>query len=150
MDETDNEGCLVEMVDPILYAPFDATNCNNWKESSLREWLNGKFLDMFIGDYDEDIVPTHRDLTTNDGLCTYGSCDDMVTILTTDEYRKTRVLHTGTSDFFWLITADSTADGETSFVCVVIPSGSLNFEFAKMNLGVRPSVSLKPSVLVRI
>ena len=73
-------GCLCLSADVLFNDCFDKGNQNDWATSSLR-----KNLVKIIGEYIENndaLVPFIRDLTTDDGMTEYGSCTDVVSLLT--------------------------------------------------------------------
>lgn len=121
--------------DIICKKAFDDNNNNDWKESSLRKYLNGEYLQKFT---DVNLVSWQQDLTTDDGLEDYGSSEDKIFILTAEQYRKYRKNMRGImGDWWWLITADSTTN---HYVRLVYPDGSLNSNNAYHgNIGVRPA-----------
>lgn len=144
-----------EATEDLFQAAFDEDGNNDWKGASLREQLNGSFLEELIEKCPEladAIVPTYRDLTADDGLKDYGSCLDKVTMLTADEYRATRDLHPAPEHWRWLITPDGTpASSGTSYVRYVSSDGSLNYSNAYYgNRGVRPALTLKSDLLVSV
>lgn len=144
-----------EATEDVFQAPFDENDCNNWNNASLRERLNGDFLDALEKEHPgilEFIVPTYRDLTADDGLNDYGACLDKVTMLTADEYRETRDLHPAPEHWRWLITPDGTpASSGTSFVRIVISGGSLYSSGACDGIrGVRPALTLKSDISVSV
>lgn len=144
-----------EAAEDIFQAPFDENGNNNWNNASLRERLNGDFLDALEKEHPgilEFIVPTYRDLTADDGLNDYGACLDKVTMLTADEYRETRDLHPAPEHWRWLITPDGTpASSGTSFVRCVVSDGSLDSGDACVgDWGVRPALTLKSDILVSV
>lgn len=142
-----NDHYFVEATRDLFQAPFDEDGNNNWNNASLRERLNGPFLDELVEECPalaDAIVPLYRDLTADDGLKDYGSCLDKVTILTADEYRQTRDLHPAQGGWRWLITPDGTpASSGTAFVRDVISDGSLSLSDAYRGYGgVRPALLL--------
>lgn len=144
-----------EAAEDIFQAPFDENGNNNWNNASLRERLNGDFLDALEKERPgilEFIVPTYRDLTADDGLNDYGACLDKVTMLTADEYRETRDLHPAPEHWRWLITPDGTpASSGTSYVRYVSSDGSLYSHYAYSGYrGVRPALTLKSDILVSV
>ena len=150
-----NDHYFVEATRDLFQAPFDEDGNNNWNNASLRERLNGPFLDELVEECPalaDAIVPLYRDLTADDGLKDYGSCLDKVTILTADEYRQTRDLHPAQGGWRWLITPDGTpASSGTAFVRGVHSDGSLNGNDAYYGYrGVRPALLLKSDILVSI
>lgn len=150
-----NDHYFVEATRDLFQAPFDEDGNNNWNNASLRERLNGPFLDELVEECPalaDAIVPLYRDLTADDGLKDYGSCLDKVTILTADEYRQTRDLHPAQGGWRWLITPDGTpASSGTAFVRDVSSDGSLYYDVAyDGRRGVRPALLLKSDILVSI
>lgn len=144
-----------EATEDLFQAAFDEDGNNDWKGASLREQLNGSFLEELIEKCPEladAIVPTYRDLTADDGLKDYGSCLDKVTMLTADEYRATRDLHPAPEHWRWLITPDGTpASSGTSYVRFVVSGGGLNYSGACYGYGgVRPALTLKSDLLVSV
>ena len=144
-----------EATEDLFQAAFDEDGNNDWKGASLREQLNGSFLEELIEKCPEladAIVPTYRDLTADDGLKDYGSCLDKVTMLTADEYRATRDLHPAPEHWRWLITPDGTpASSGTSYVRCVNSDGSLDYGSAYYgSWGVRPALTLKSDLLVSV
>ena len=124
-------------------------NSSDWKNSSLREYLNVEFLEKLsdaVGK--ENIISFKRDLFSLDGQTEYGSCEDKVSLLTVDEYRKYRSMipNTGNS-WWWLITPWSTPcnDYERS-VTVVSPSGSISGNDCDYNFGFRPFCIFSSSI----
>ena len=139
LDKTDSGYvCLAETLEDEKQ--FDK-NSSDWRKSSLREYLNGEFLEKLsdaVGK--ENIISFERDLFSLDGQTEYGSCEDKVSLLTVDEYRKYRNMIPNTDDgWWWLITPWSTPcnDYERS-VAVVSPSGSVSDRDCDINYGVRP------------
>lgn len=106
---------------------FD-NNSNDWKSSDLRKYLNEDFYTRIANEIGEDnIIPFDRDLLSLDGQTEYGSCEDKISLLTVDEYRKYRKLIPSTNYWWWLITPWSTpCDGYEKLVTVVFPSGSID------------------------
>lgn len=138
LDKTD-KGILC-IADSIGDRKFDR-KCNDWKTSDLREFLNGEFLSKLeaaIGT--ENIILFERDLLSLDGQTEYGTCEDKVSLLTVDEYRKYRKALSNTGDWWWLITPDSTACNDDSvWVSVVSPHGNISRSNCDDHGGVRPA-----------
>lgn len=130
--------CLAERLDSELQ--FDNSS-NDWKSSDLRKYLNGDFLknlEKEVGE--ENIVAFERNLLSLDGQIEYGKCEDKVSLLNVDEYRKFRSLIPNVDDYWWwLISPWSTPCNDYSkSVAVVSPSGSINGnDFVNCD-GVRP------------
>lgn len=138
LDITDNGYmCLADRLEDVMV--FD-TNINKWQESSLRNYLNTEFLKLLSDEIGEDnIIQFERDLLSLDGQTEYGTCEDKVSLLTVDEYRKYRNLIPNTDDYWWwLITPWSTPcnDYKTS-VSVVSSSGIIDGYYCNDYYGVR-------------
>lgn len=147
LDKTDSGYvCLAETLEDEKQ--FDK-NSSDWKNSSLRECLNGGFLEKLSDEVGkENIISFERDLFSLDGQTEYGSCEDKVSLLTVDEYRKYRNMIPNTDDgWWWLITPWSTPcnDYERS-VSVVSPSGLIvNYGCGNCD-GVRPFCIFSSSI----
>lgn len=126
---------------------FDSDS-NNWIESDLRKELNDSFLKKITEELGEDaVVEFDRDLLSLDGQTEYGHCEDKISLLTVDEYRKYRKLLPNTNDWWWLITPWSTpANGYISTLTVVSPSGGVNFNYYNISNGVRPVCIFSSSI----
>lgn len=152
LDHRQDGKTLVFCKESIGNMPFDTDNCNDWKKSSLRKYLNGEFLNSLIktSDMEGDIVETKVDLTADDGLTDYGTSDDKIFLLTCDQYRKYRKLIPNLDDWWWLVTPYSTAsNGYARSVRFVISDGSLcNLNAYNGSNGVRPAWLLKSDILV--
>lgn len=127
------------IADSIGDRRFD-NHCNDWKGSDLRKYLNGEFLSKLESEVGaENIISFNRDLLSLDGQTEYGSCEDKVSLLTVNEYRKYRRLLPNTSDWWWLITPDSTkCNGDGVWMTVVSPRGNFDINYCGNNNGVRP------------
>lgn len=119
---------------------FDGES-NNWRESSLREYLNNDFYNRIsdaIGE--DDIILFKRDLLSLDGQTEYGECEDYVSLLTVDEYRRYRNLIPNTDEYWWwLISSWSTpCNGYKQWEAVVSSSGCIRNSSCNNYDGVRP------------
>lgn len=126
---------------------FDSDS-NNWIESDLRKELNDSFLKKITEELGEDaVVEFDRDLFSLDGQTEYGHCEDKISLLTVDEYRKYRKLLPNTNDWWWLITPWSTpANGYISTLAVVSPSGVIRGNYYCISGGVRPVCIFSSSI----
>lgn len=130
--------CLAEKLENEM--KFDS-NSNDWKSSDLRNYLNGAFLEKIAVEIgEENIISFERDLLSLDGQNEYGVCEDKVSLLNVDEYRKYRNLIPNVKEYWWwLITPDSTkSNGDSRWVRVVHPSGLIVNVGCNSGLGVRP------------
>lgn len=125
--------CLATNV--INEKEFDRSS-NNWDASDLRNYLNTKILHLVETEAGkENVISFNRDLLSLDGLDDYGECEDKISLLTLDEYRKYRKSIPDISEWWWLLTADST---KNNYVIVCSPSGVGSNVSCDGNGGVRP------------
>ena len=124
------------------------SDSNNWILSKLREELNTKFLKKIADKLGEDaVIGFDRDLLSLDGQTEYGHCEDKISLLTVDEYRKYRKLLPNTKNWWWLITPWSTpANGYISSLTVVSPSGLIDCLSYGDGGGVRPVCIFSSSI----
>lgn len=137
LDRTDKGiVCLAERIKDS----FNFGLNNDWKESSLRKYLNKDFYENLVNEIGEDHVVTfERDLISLDGQKEYGKCEDKVSIISFDEYRKYRELIPNAEYWWWTLTPDSTkCNGDTSWIRIVSPSGYVNYNSFDGSNGVRP------------
>lgn len=137
LDRTDKGiVCLAERIKDS----FNFGLNNDWKESSLRKYLNKDFYENLVNEIGEDHVVTfERDLISLDGQKEYGKCEDKVSIISFDEYRKYRELIPNAEYWWWTLTPDSTkCNGDTSWIRIVSPSGGINDYSCSCRRGVRP------------
>ena len=126
---------------------FDSDS-NNWISSKLREELNTKFLKKIANELGEDaVIGFDRDLLSLDGQTESGHCEDKISLLTVDEYRKYRKLLPNMPKWWWLITPWSTpANDYNSTLTVVSPSGRIySFSYYGGD-GVRPVCIFSSSI----
>lgn len=137
LDRTDKGiVCLAERIKDS----FNFGLNNDWKESSLRKYLNKDFYENLVNEIGEDHVVTfERDLISLDGQKEYGKCEDKVSIISFDEYRKYRELIPNAEYWWWTLTPDSTkCNGVTSWIRIVSPSGDFDVNGCNRSCGVRP------------
>lgn len=126
---------------------FD-TDCNNWDSSDLRQELNTELrrkIEEAVGE--GGLLKFTRDLLSMDGQTEYGSCEDYVSLISVDEYRKYRKLLPNTGEWWWTLTPDSTkCNDDTSYIRVVSPSGFVSFSSCDCSSGVRPVCIFSSSI----
>ena len=136
--------CLAETLEDKKQ--FDKNN-SDWKKSSLREYLNGEFLEKLsdaVGE--ENIISFERDLFSLDGQTEYGSCEDKVSLLTVDEYRKYRSMIPNTDDGWWWLITPCNSPSDIPVVSVVVRSDVVSYDRYSQLQGVHPVCILSPSV----
>lgn len=126
---------------------FD-TDCNNWDSSDLRQELNTELrrkIEEAVGE--GGLLKFTRDLLSMDGQTEYGSCEDYVSLISVDEYRKYRKLLPNTGEWWWTLTPDSTkCNDDTSYIRVVSPSGYIYGNYYLSSRGVRPVCIFSSSI----
>ena len=126
---------------------FD-TDCNNWDSSDLRQELNTELrrkIEEAVGE--GGLLKFTRDLLSMDGQTEYGSCEDYVSLISVDEYRKYRKLLPNTGEWWWTLTPDSTkCNDDTSYIRVVSPSGDVSNYSCRNGFGVRPVCIFSSSI----
>jgi hypothetical protein len=126
---------------------FD-TDCNNWDSSDLRQELNTELrrkIEEAVGE--GGLLKFTRDLLSMDGQTEYGSCEDYVSLISVDEYRKYRKLLPNTGEWWWTLTPDSTkCNDDTSYIRVVSPSGGVRGNDYDYCNGVRPVCIFSSSI----
>lgn len=126
---------------------FD-TDCNNWDSSDLRQELNTELrrkIEEAVGE--GGLLKFTRDLLSMDGQTEYGSCEDYVSLISVDEYRKYRKLLPNTGERWWTLTPDSTkCNDDTSYIRVVSPSGVIYVNNYCGSNGVRPVCIFSSSI----
>lgn len=137
--------CLCEMLEEEM--EFDDSS-NDWRSSGLREYLNGDFLKKISDEVgEENIVKFERDLLSLDGQTEYEKCEDQVSLLAVDEYRKYRSLIPNEGNWWWLITPWSTPCNDYEYlVTVVASSGDFYGGCYDDDDGVRPFCIFSSSI----
>ena len=152
LEQTTNANKLIAA---DFHMQMEFGNNNDWRESKIRKKLNGDYLKE-LSDYvgSDNILGFRRDLTSLDGLDDYGYCDDKISLLSTDEYRKYHKIlgvNEEYSDWWYLITPYSTPSNDYSrCVCYVGSSGALDWYVCDSCNGVRPFLTLDSSILVSL
>ncbi len=130
---------------------FD-NNSNNYKESDLRTLLNTDFYHGLSKEVKPENVVKHTvDLTADDGRIDYDSCEDYISLLTCNMYRKYVYIldKYKKSDWWWLATPYSTKSNcyDFSVRCVCF-NGTLYNDVCRNDYGVRPFCILKSNIFV--
>ena len=136
------------LADSIEERQFDSDS-SNWENSDLRDYLNEGFLEKIAAEIGlENIVPFERDLLSLDGQTEYGKCEDKVSLLTVDEYRKYRSLIPNTEDYWWwLVSPWSTPCNDYKRTVTVVSSAGYFFNGGcNCNDGVRPVCIFSSSI----
>lgn len=141
-------------LDLIPNKPFDENNCNNFATSSSKEWMNGPYLDNLIDAVKgpHAFLATELDLTADDGLKDYGTCNVTIFSLTVDQYRRNRDVIPNADGWWWLSTAYSTAsNGYEHSARYVYSDGALYGNLAYGGYrGLRPACYLDSDLLILV
>ena len=134
---------------------FDKEN-NNFNSSEIQDYLNIDYIgEVEEGFGKENLCIQEVDLTSLDGLTTYGVCKCPIRLGGIDEYRAARkqgLFREKNSNPFWLDTPDSTNEGySASNVQVVDYDGDVDYGDCDWDdCSVRPFISLKSNIFVSV
>ncbi len=127
---------------------------NNLKESSVLERLNKEILPKIAEVVGEENIITHKiDLTSLDGLKTYGDMVSKISIPTFDFYRENvKIFDEHKVDaWWWLATPDTTPEHyNANWLSCVSPDGSVVSNDYYGTDGVRPFLKFVSSIFVSI
>lgn len=147
------EATFILAADVLEDKAFDEDNSNNWKGSTIREYLNNDFLEYLI----EEGVPSGKinemtiDLTSDDGMTDYGTDNEKIALLTADQYRQYRRFIPNASGPWWLVTPYSCTASYSASARSVYTDGSLtNGSAYGGSFGVRPACLLSSDITVEI
>lgn len=147
-----DDGTLCMVLDEDFKSAFGETN--NFAESELRKRLNGEYLDEWVKDgaSREFFMPMQVDLTANDGLKDYGTCECFLAPRTCDQHRKYRYLIPNPKENWeWTATAYSTKANGCSITAYQV-TGTGGFKNNVYDVcyayGVRPLFKLNPDAVI--
>lgn len=141
--------CLAE--DTLFEKAFDERNNNNWKKSSLRKYLNREYKENIDKELASALIPFNRNLLTDDGMSDYGSCVDLISLISEREYQDYREYISNKSDWWWTLTAWSANFNPLKGARYVHTDGSLyNTEAHTGSGGVSLAFLLNPSLKVKV
>jgi hypothetical protein len=110
--------------------------CNNWEKSTLRRFLNEDVLEEHFDT--KHLVKQTSDLIADNGDKAYGTCEDYVTLLDCNQYRRCRKLMPKYGDWVWTLTPHS-CNGDARHVHIIRQSGDLERNIAFNPVGVAPA-----------
>lgn len=124
---------------------------NNYSKSNLRKYLNTEYLKEVMDEFGE--IKLHTvDMLSMNGDDSYGKCENLVSAMTFDRWRKYHK-YIGNADCIeWLSTPNQTEkSNDTRYVQVVDSCGSVSYIGCGWGCySVRPFFILKSSILVSI
>ena len=134
--------------DLLFYSNFGRNN--NFAESTILRRLQNEVLPKVIKAVGEENVCSFKtDLTTWDGLKTYGEIEGKISLPTMDFYRNNLEIFDRykPGQWWWLATADSTEPHwESPFALCVSPHGDIYYYHVSSDRGVRPFCIFKSSI----
>lgn len=110
--------------------------CNNWKTSTLRRFLNEDVLEEHFDA--KHLIKQTSDLTADNGDKAYGTCEDYITLLTCDQYRKYRDYVPLFEECMWTLTPWRCDPGYANYVRGVLPAGAIGISDAYYSIGLAP------------
>lgn len=110
--------------------------CNNWEKSTLRRFLNEDVLEGHFNT--EHLIKQTSDLVADNGDKVYGTCEDYITLLTCDQYRKYRDYVPLFEGCMWTLTPWRCDTGYARYVRNVTPTGAINDSHAYLSYGLAP------------
>lgn len=122
---------------------FDKDNCNDWRKSTLRRYLNEEYIKNFDK---ADLLPLVSDLTTDSGQKDYGTSEDYIALLSCDLYRKYREYMPKYNTWVWTLTPWHIYPSIASTARIVNTGGSLNYNRAFYSNGVAPACLFNPKI----
>ncbi len=148
---SDKDGVVTAVAKDCVHKSHFGNN-NNFAESEVLDWLTLNILPKLISAVgEENILDIETDLTTLDGVKTFGKTTSKISLPTLDFYR----LHTEIFDrykldeWWWLATAWSAYPHyESSCILCVSPSGLINDNHCNYYYGVRPLLRFVSSISV--
>ena len=120
--------------------------CNNWEKSTLRRFLNEDVLEEHFDT--KHLVKQTSDLIADNGDKAYGTCEDYITLLTCDQYRKYRDYVPLFEKCMWTLTPLSCSAGRAYGVRGIGPSEALGSCNVSIAHGVAPVCLFKLDQLV--
>lgn len=116
---------------------------NNFAESDILSKLTKDFIPKIVDAVGENnICEFETDLTTLDGLKTYGTIKSKVSLPTLDFYRtNVKIFDEYKPDTWWWFATPDSAEPhykDCPWVKCVAPSGDIYVKYFNVNIGVRP------------
>ena len=141
----EEQGGVLAIVSELLEdeMPLDKSNKNDWRTSSLREYLNGEYLKQFNRG---DLLPFVSDLTSDDGMKNYGTAEDYIFLLSCDLYRKYRESVPRFNNCWWTLTPRTCNPSLAGRARIVNSSGGVINNNAYYGNGVAPACLFNPKI----
>lgn len=123
---------------------------NDWRESETRKYLNSTYYNKLKDLFGENAIrKIHTNLVSLDGCDDYGSCDDMVAMVTAMDYMKYHKYIGDCDRTYWMATPNSTPTGiGNGYVRIVDSGGFTGCSDCYWYHGVRPFFILQSDIFV--
>lgn len=162
--DCDDKGIFVLETDAVCEMPFREEDVdykvapNDFRDSSVRACLEEDYLEELImagAKLDRDILEMELDLKCTLGQHEYGVARVHAGLLTLEQYGKYYDIIPRIDTTYWLATpwktpSRSPGTGNTGFVWRVYSGGDYNYWYCGNSIGVRPALTLSPSLLVSV
>ena len=160
----DDKGVFVLEADTVCEMPFREDEVdykvapNDFRDSSVRAYLEGRYTEGLVSagaKLDEDILPMELDLKCTLGQREYGTARVYAGLLTLEQYGKYYDIIPRIDTTYWLATPWKTPSrspytGSASNVWGVDSGGDCDVWDCSDTYGVRPALTLSPSLLVSV
>ena len=160
----DDKGVFVLEADAVCEMPFREDEVdykvapNDFRDSSVRAYLEGRYTEGLVSagaKLDEDILPMELDLKCTLGQHEYGTARVYAGLLTLEQYGKYYDIIPRIDTTYWLATPWKTPSRSpdtysASDVWYVLSNGNCSLWNYSNTYGVRPALTLSPSLLVSV
>ena len=160
----DDKGVLVLEADTVCEMAFREDEVdykvapNDFRDSSVRAYLEGTYTENLVrvgAKLDEDILPMELDLKCTLGQHEYGTARVYAGLLTLEQYGKYYDIIPKIDTTYWLATPWKTPSRSPNtyyayYVWHVYSDGNYDDWYYNGTCGVRPALTLSPSLLVSV
>ena len=162
--DSDDKGVFVLETETVCEMPFREDEVdynvapNDFRDSSVRAYLEGHYLAKLMiagAKLDRDILEMELDLKCTLGQHEYGVARGHAGLLTLEQYGKYYDIIPRIDTDYWLATPGKTPSrspytDDTSSVWSVYSNGYYHYWYYDSTCGVRPALTLSPSLLVSV
>lgn len=146
----DRDGVTPVVAKDILFTSRFGKD-NNFANSDILKRLQKEILPKVLEDVGgENVLPFRTDLTTLDGLKTYGELESRISLPSLDFYRENVAIfdRNNPGQWWWLATADSAEPHyDPVWITCVSPRGGINRDDCNCgSYGVRPFLNFVSSI----
>lgn len=162
--DSDDKDVFVLETETVCEMPFREDEVdykvapNDFRDSSVRAYLEGRYTEGLVSagaKLDEDILPMELDLKCTLGQHEYGVSRVHAGLLTLEQYGKYYDIIPRIDTAYWLATPWKTPNrspltGYAGGVWGVYSGGNYYYWYYDYSVGVRPALTLSPSLLVSV